>query len=215
MNQNLYTIRFSSKERKMKQKIWKVLCESFFQRFIDNRNVVLDLGCGSGEFINNIKCKKKFALDIEKENLKFVNKNVKIFCQSCTNLSKISDNFFNVVFVSNLFEHLISKKDVEKTLKEIFRVLKMNGKLLILQPNIKYAYKEYWDFFDHNLPFSHLSMCEIIQKVGFNIILVMPRFLPYTTKNIIPKNVFLIKLYLNLRLLQKIFGKQMFIVAEK
>src|SRR2546425_1038832 len=33
---------------------------------------------------------------------------------------------------------------------------------LVLQPNIRYAFKVYWDFFDHNLPLSHASMLEAL-----------------------------------------------------
>lgn len=215
MKKSLYIVRFSKEEIKAKQKMWKILCEDFFQKFIDKKDKILDLGCGFGEFINNIACDEKFAVDVDRESLKFLDKNVKKYCRACTNISFFSDNFFDAIFVSNLLEHLNSKKDVEKTLKDIFRILKKNGKLLILQPNIKYAYKEYWDYFDHNLAFSHLSMREILEKIGFNIKLIIPKFLPYTTKIRFSNVDIFIKLYLNLKLLQKIYGKQMFIIAEK
>jgi len=86
---------------------------------------------------------------------------------------------------------------------------------MILQPNIRYAYKEYWDFFDHYIPLSHKSLIEVLQMVGFRIDKVLPQFLPYTTKNKIPKNVILVKLYLKLPFIWKLIGKQMFILARK
>ena len=61
---------------------------------------------------------------------------------------------------------------------------------MILQPNIRYAYKEYWDFFDHHTPLSDRSLVEALQMVGFKIEKVLPKFLPYTTKSKIPKILF-------------------------
>ena len=56
------------------------------------------------------------------------------------------NNEVSLIFASNILEHL-SKEEFEKTLKEIKRILKKKGKLIIIQPNFKYAYKEYYDDF--------------------------------------------------------------------
>ena len=53
---------------------------------------------------------------------------------------------------------------------------------LIIQPNIKYAYKEYWDFFDHQLPFTERSFGEALMIKKFEIHELYPRFLPFTIK---------------------------------
>ena len=87
---------------------------------------------------------------------------------------------------------------------------------MILQPNIHYLYKEYWDFFDHHTPLSEKSMVEAIGMTGgFKIHTIIPRFLPYTTKSRFPQLPILMKLYINSPFAWNIFGKQMFIVAEK
>ena len=44
--------------------VWKVLTGRFFSRYIDSRAAVLDLGCGYGEFINQVKCGERFAMDL-------------------------------------------------------------------------------------------------------------------------------------------------------
>jgi len=95
------------------------------------------------------------------------------------------------------------------------RILNLGGVLIILQPNIRYCYKEYWDFFDHYLPFSDRSLVKALHMVGFKIEQVLPKFLPYTTKSKIPQNPFLVKIYLKLPFIWKLMGKQMFILGRK
>jgi hypothetical protein len=94
-------------------------------------------------------------------------------------------------------------------------MLKVGGKILILQPNIYYVKEKYWFFIDHKTPMTHESLVEALEIVGFNISLLKKKFLPYTTKSSVPQNDFLIKTYLRLPILQWIFGKQTFIVGVK
>ena len=47
-----------------RQVVWRVLTERFLSRYIDSGATVLDLGCGYGEFSNNIRCAKKYAMDL-------------------------------------------------------------------------------------------------------------------------------------------------------
>jgi hypothetical protein len=89
------------------------------------------------------------------------------------------------------------------------------GVLLILQPNIRFAYREYWDFIDHVLPLSDKSLAEALMLTGFSIDKMIPRFLPYSTKSGLPVNSFLVKWYLRLPFAWRIFGKQCFVAASK
>ena len=52
-----------------KNKIWQVLCRHFFQKWIDPESVVLDVGAGYCEFINNVYAQKKIAVDINADTL--------------------------------------------------------------------------------------------------------------------------------------------------
>jgi SAM-dependent methyltransferase len=121
----------------------------------------------------------------------------------------------DVVLMSNFLEHLRSKEEVLKTLADVSSILRAGGVLLILQPNIRYAYKEYWDFFDHHLPLSDKSLVEALRITGFEIERLVPRFLPYTTKSAKPRYAFLVRAYLHCPLAWKIMGKQMFVVARR
>ena len=95
-----------------------------------------------------------------------------------------------------------------------FDTLKPSGSLLVIQPNFKYCYKEYYDFIDHQLPITHLSLQELLETVGFEIDLMIPRFLPFSTKGR-PASPLLLKVYLRLPFLWQFLGGQMFVKASK
>jgi ubiquinone/menaquinone biosynthesis C-methylase UbiE len=211
----LYVNRFSSKELEAKNNIWKVLTKNFFQKFININSTVVDIGAGYCEFINNISCKKKIAVDINPDTKNFAQKEVKIINELSTNIHSIPDQSIDIIFMSNFLEHLKNKEEVLTTLKEINRILYKNGKIIILQPNYKYLYKEYWNFFDHHIPLTDVSLCESLELSGFKIEKNYPKFLPYTTKSKIPKKIFLVKMYLKFPLIWKLMGKQCCIIAKK
>jgi SAM-dependent methyltransferase len=194
--------------------MWNVLCKGFFQKYIPKEAVILEVAAGYCEFINNIIGKRKIALDLNPDIKKFASQNVEVVLADSTNMLKIIDNSCDIVFISNFFEHL-NKENIVKTIKEIHRVLKIDGKVLILQPNIRFCYKNYWNFFDHITPLDDKSLSEALEINGLKVIECKPKFLPYTTKSKLPKAIFLIKLYLRTPILHNILGKQTFICAQK
>lgn len=208
----IYQRRFGN-EIEFRKKMWKVFC-GFFQKYITEDSVVLDLGAGYCEFINNITAGKKIALDLNPDVKKFANRDVEVIIADCTNMKIIPPNLCDAVFVSSFFEHL-TKENITKTLKEVHRVLKEGGRVLILQPNIRFCYREYWNFFDHITALDDRSLSEALETSGFKVIECRSKFLPYTTKSRFPKAIFLIKLYLRFPFLHYIFGKQAFICAQK
>lgn len=195
-------------------KMYKVLCKNVFQKYIKETDTVLDLAAGFCEFINNINAKKKIAVDLNPDIKKYANSDVEIILTPSVDLSKIPSNSINISFTSNFFEH-ITREEIRNTLKEINRVLKPGGKFLILQPNVRYCYKDYWMFFDHITAIDDRALTEALELAEFKITLCEPRFLPYTTKSILPKSIFLLKLYLLLPFVKNIVGQQAFIIAEK
>lgn len=211
----LYRERFDAKQIEQKGKLWKVLCGYFFQQFVAENAIVVDLGAGYCEFINNICAARKIAVDLNEDTKNFAGQGVEVYISSATTLSFLLDNSVDVVFMSNLLEHMRSKNEVFKVLLETHRLLKQGGTLLILQPNIRYAYKEYWGFFDHHVPLSDKSLVEALKIAGFEIRKVIPAFLPYTTKSKLPQWDILVKVYLKLPFAWRLIGKQMFVEGRK
>ncbi len=213
--QKIYATRFEEKELPLKNKIWTVICNNFFSRFISKNDTVVDIGAGYCEFINNIQCQTKIAIDLNADVKKFANSDIQVINESCMAMQSLEDNSVDIVFMSNFLEHLLNKQQVFETLQEAKRIIKPKGKMLILQPNIRFLANNYWDFFDHHTPLSDRSLVEVLETLDMQIIKNYPRFLPYTTKSKLPKGTLFIKLYLHMPWIWWLFGKQAFIVAEK
>lgn len=209
----LYAQRFDAAERAAKARLWGVLCADFFQRYVPPDATVLDLGAGYCEFINHIQGARRFAVDGNADVVHCAAPGVEAHCGAADRLDWLADGSVDVVFASNFFEHLPDSAALLRVLGEARRVLRRGGRLLILQPNIRYAYREYWDFLDHHLALSHVSMAEALGLAGFRILELRPRFLPFSTKSALPQWPILVRLYLRLPLAQRLLGKQMFVVA--
>jgi ubiquinone/menaquinone biosynthesis C-methylase UbiE len=211
----IYRRRFNEYECEQKNKIWEVLCPNFFQQYIPEESQVLDIGAGYCEFINNIRCQKKFAVDLNEDTPTFANADVAVTSSPSTDLGFLPDHSMDRVFMSNFLEHLKTKQEVLGTFEEIYRVLKPGGKVISLHPNIRYLYMDYWDYFDHHVPLTDKSIAEGLEVTGFKVEVSIAKFLPFTTKSKIPKHPILVKLYLMFPLIWKIMGKQSFVVAAK
>jgi ubiquinone/menaquinone biosynthesis C-methylase UbiE len=209
----VYKRRFAT-DIEFRNAMWSILCRDYFQKWVSKDSKILEIAAGYCEFINHIQAGKKFALDINPDVKKFADPDVEVIIGKSEKINPIKDNSIDVVFVSNFFEH-ISKASIDATLKEIYRILVPNGKLIILQPNIRFCYKDYWMFFDHITPIDDRALVEILEITKFKMIKVLPQFLPYSTKSALPKSLLLIKLYLHMPLIWKFFGKQALIICEK
>ena len=213
----LYDKRFTTFERVRKKELWRILCRNFLQKYVNSGNSVVDVGAGNCEFINNIIAGKKYALDINRDlKLKAGNKVIVKIAPVKSLKNIFPQNSIDVIFMSNLLEHLDSKEDVFRLLNESFNVLKKGGRLLIMQPDIVLVGGAYWDFFDHKVPITFASLSEVLLTIGFKIDDYRYPFLPYSTKvKYLPLWPALFYIYLKLKFLHFIFGKQFFICAKK
>lgn len=213
--QTIYSHRFQETGLELRRRVWRVLCDEFFNALVEPDDSVLDIACGYGEFINAVRAKQKFGIDLNPDAARFLDSDVHFYRTSATDLSEISTNSIDVVFTSNFLEHLSSKHECGSVFQQVHQVLKVGGRFIILGPNIRYAYREYWDYFDHQLPLSDLSLIEGLRQCGFDIQRVIPRFLPYSMKYSLPTHDMLVRLYLKIPLMWRLFGKQFLIVAGR
>ena len=57
----LYAARFSEEDRVRKARVWEVLVREVFQPWVGDADTVLDLGCGYGEFLNQVRCRRRIG----------------------------------------------------------------------------------------------------------------------------------------------------------
>ena len=108
-------------------------------KFETNSKDVLDYGCGSGNFakkVLNFKPKKITAVDISEEAIKKAKDKSKITLEkieyrveNCENL-KLNSSCFDLAYGSGILHHL----DLYKSLSELKRVLKKDGKIIFIEP---------------------------------------------------------------------------------
>ncbi len=152
-----------------------MLCTRYFSRYVGPNETVVDIGAGYCELINNIQAAHKIAVDLKPDVRNFAADGIRIINESCVAVSSISSASVEVVFMSNFLEHLPTKGLVLQTLRESARVLRPGGRAIILQPNIRFLYDEYWDYFDHHTALSDRSLVEGVPMAGLEPRVVIPQ----------------------------------------
>jgi len=138
---------------------------------------VLDVGCGEGEFLARMKILGMDVYGVE-PNLdpaevispRAISLNIK---KCFLEQAKFNDNFFDVIRLSHVFEHL---PDPFSTLIEARRILKPGGILIISLPTTDSAlfklFKKYWMPLDtprHLFLFSSSLFYKIADKYDFKL----------------------------------------------
>jgi alkylated DNA repair protein alkB family protein 8 len=153
-----------------------------FENLIKEGERILDLGCGNGRLIELASRADYFGVDISEKMVEIAKKRYpqgKFFLVEPLTLP-FKDNFFDKVFCLSVFHHIPSKKYRLRFLKEIKRVLKKDGlliltvwdllpkkkiKLLLLKYTIlKLIGKSKLDFFDIFLPWKDFRGRVIIKR---------------------------------------------------
>ena len=102
---------------------------------------VLDLGCGSGMFLPIVApmCAEIVGVDISSDMLISCSQCIKKFFIENASLSNASSDHlpfaaetFDVVYIVDVIHHA---EDYEQAVKEVYRVLKPGGRLIVFEPN--------------------------------------------------------------------------------
>lgn len=191
--------------------LWRALWRWYFSRLIAADSCVLDLGCGYGNFINSVVTRRRIAVDVWPEFPHFLDPAVEAVVGNVTELDFLADGSVDFAFASNLFEH-VTQTEFATILASLRRKLSARGELAILQPNYRYAYREYFDDYTHIAVYSHISLRDFLTANGFDVLETIPRFLPLTVKSRLPVSPLLIRAYLLSPV--KPLGKQMLLRAR-
>jgi SAM-dependent methyltransferase len=176
------------------------------------RKSLLELGCGYGDFINQVEADERYAVDINSDCKSYLDPSVIFHNTSCCDLSFLDDDSVQTIFASNLLEHL-DRSQLTDLLPEILRVLTTRGRLILIQPNYRLCSANYFDDYTHVSVFSDISLCDFLSAHQLNVVKCVPGLLPFSMRNKVPKVPSLVRLYLHSPI--RPMAKQMYIVAEK
>lgn len=208
----VYDRRFSPADLNAKAAAWREIGRHL-QRYLPS-GPVLDIACDKGDFIRNVIATEKWASDL-RDVSRHLGAGVRFVRASALELDRVLPNgYFAAVFASNYLEHLASSDEVVEQLRVVRSLLRPGGRLIVLQPNIRFVGSAYWDFIDHKVPLTDRSLEEAGQLAGLNTVLVVRRFLPYTFKSHLPSHPLLVRAYLALKPAWLLLGKQTLYVAE-
>ncbi|HZN60425.1 MAG TPA: class I SAM-dependent methyltransferase [Planctomycetota bacterium] len=194
-----------------RQGVWRAIAE-YLQRYIPPEGAVLDLGSGYCDFINAVRARRKWAVDLYLDPAEFAAEGVTPVRSDVTDLAAVPDGELDAVFCSNLLEHLSDDK-LALTIAGVKSKLRPGGRLLAVQPNFRYCFREYFDDYTHVRVFTHVSLADFLEAHGLVVERVVPRFLPFSMKSRLPKSELLVRAYL--RLPYRPWAKQMLVIAKK
>jgi CMP-N-acetylneuraminic acid synthetase/2-polyprenyl-3-methyl-5-hydroxy-6-metoxy-1,4-benzoquinol methylase len=147
--------------------------------FINNLNFqglsrpkFLDLGCGTGFVSSELNDSyEKFGLEVANDTANFAKKYFSHMQVGYLDEHSYEDNFFDVIMCLHVVEHVENPVDL---MKNIFRILKPNGYLILATPNFDGAMaRRYKDNFrllhdqTHISLFSDISLKDLTEDVGF------------------------------------------------
>jgi len=182
---------------KSQQKVWDNIAEEWFEfkdkptkgiiKFLEKqKGKVLDLGSGAGRHLIKIKNTKMYLVDFSKEMIKLAKhkakkKNIKAeFFVSELKKLPFKDNFFDSAICISALHCVEGKENREKTIKELFRVLKPGAQAEIGVWNknskrFKNSQKEkYVKWRDKGARYYYLydekEIHDLFKKIGFKII---------------------------------------------
>ena len=158
------------------RKIGRKIVGSYTDEIVDqSAGKVLDIGCGRGYLLQSLKQKgcEVFGVEANQNSVDICHNLGLIVFHGNLEEAHYPDNFFDTVVLSQVLEHLPSP---QKTLREIWRILKSGGNLFIYTPNPKgymaKVFGKYWHGWHIPFHFYALTaetMRKLAEETGFAI----------------------------------------------
>ena len=148
------------------------LIQYLIQRFgLSCGDKVLEIGCGRGDFLNAFKEAGLICSGIDRD-LTAINFSPNLEIKIC-DLEKenipYKNEYFDIVYHKSLIEHLYSPNHL---MEETYRVLKKNGKLIILTPDWVSQMKVFYEDITHCRPYDEKALADTFSLFGFKDVIV-------------------------------------------
>lgn len=152
---------------------------SLINKYANTSKTILDIGCGTGEFLTNARKNNWNTLGVE-INDEARNKSSKKNITTYKFIEEVKSSQFNIITLWHVLEHL---KDLNGTITKISSLLDTDGTLIIAVPNYKSYdanyYKEYWAAYDtprHLWHFSQKSISTIFKNHNLKVVRTLPMY---------------------------------------
>jgi SAM-dependent methyltransferase len=170
-------------EHPARREVWRVLADHL-SRWVPLDAHVLEVGAGHCHWINAVRAARRVAVDTWPGLTQFAAPGVEArVMDASTELPAFPAGHFDVVLASNVLEHF-EPDTASSVIGDMHTVLKPGGRLLIVQPNFRYAYRSYFDDYTHRSVFTDVSLPNLLRSRGFGIEMVEPKFLPYSMRDV-------------------------------
>ena len=204
-----HEIRFPHDPRRVV--VWRAIA-GYVQRWVHKDDGLLEWGAGYGEFSAAVEAKRKWALDMNPALVSHWGAGVTPLIQSALEPLPLASGSLGTALASNFFEHFTLEQG-EQILGETWRMLRVGGRLIVVQPNFRLEPHRYFDDYTHRTAYTDNGFCDFLRANGFRVVHVEPRFTPFSMKSRLPTAGWLIQLYLALP--WRPFAGQFLVVAEK
>ena len=209
--ERLYAYRFRDVDQAARQAVWREIARYVHER-MGTPQRVLDPAAGRGEFIIAVPAAERWGVDLVRQG-DIEAAGVRMIIGDVMD-ADLPEGHFDGVFVSNFLEHLPSQDAVAAALGKLRGSMAPGGRIAVMGPNFRYCAREYFDCADHTVALTHVSMAEHLYAAGFEISAVIPRFLPYSFRGLLPPSPALTSAYLRTPALWRVLGKQFLLVAR-
>jgi SAM-dependent methyltransferase len=210
--ERLYAYRFRGIDQSARLRVWEEIAPHV-HGLMGSPDTVLDPAAGRGEFICSIPAAERWAVDEVAYAEAEQSSGVKVVTSKIMD-AELPRDHFDGVFVSNFLEHLHDQEAISQFLERMHGVMRLGGRIAIMGPNYRYCAKEYWDCADHYVPLTHVAIAEHLYAAGFEPERIVPRYLPYSFRGILPPSRRLTRLYLRTPPAWKLLGKQFLVIGR-
>jgi cyclopropane fatty-acyl-phospholipid synthase-like methyltransferase len=193
--------------------VWKAVADHL-GRYVPPDAAVLEIGAGYCDWINHVRAARRVAVDVWSGMPACAEPGVEpVILDLSHGLQSLGSNAFDVVLASNLLEHF-PPSQVGALVDGVAAVLRRGGRFVVIQPNFRYAWRQYFDDYTHRSIFTDVSLPALLRAHGFRIVDVRPRFLPYSMQGArVPITSFLVTAYLRSPIKPR--AGQMLVVATR
>ncbi len=163
--------------------VWQTIAE-YLSPWIPAEARVLEIGAGHCHWINAVRAPYRLAVDVWPDVGRFAAPGVEVRVLDVSrDLATLPAGSFDGVLASNVLEHF-EPDTASHVVAGIFTLLKPGGRVFIVQPNFRYAYRSYFDDYTHRSVFTDVSLANMLRSHGFRVERSMPRFLPYSMRDV-------------------------------